>query len=56
MMGNKAAGYVAVLHKVYAHRGRGDEFDRWYAELVQTYHRFHALNSVTGAVGMQCGE
>ena len=21
----------------------GNKFDRWYAELMQTYHRFHAL-------------
>jgi hypothetical protein len=38
-----AAGYAAVLREIYAHQGRGSEFDRWYAELMQTYHRFHAL-------------
>jgi hypothetical protein len=32
-----------VLREIYAHQGRRAEFDRWYAELMETYHRFRAL-------------
>ena len=38
-----AAGYAAVLREIYAHQDRSDEFDRWYAELMETYRRFRAL-------------
>jgi uncharacterized Zn finger protein len=38
-----AAGYAAVLREIYTRQGRRAEFDRWYAELMETYRRFRAL-------------
>jgi len=38
-----AAGHAAVVRGIYAHQDRSAEFDRWYAELMETYRRFRAL-------------
>jgi hypothetical protein len=38
-----AATYCGILKEIYAYLGKSDEFNRYYANLLETYHRFRAL-------------